>query len=410
MIRLLTFTTLYPNAKRPSHGVFVENRLRHLIASGEAITQVVAPVPYVPSVRGIPECYRMLSDVPMHEERHGIPIHHPRYFLLPKISMLAAPFSLYVAAKRRLSQLLASGYAFDLIDAHYFYPDGVAAILLGRHFGKKVTITARGSDITKIPQYRLPRKMIRWAADEAAAIITVCEALKTSLVALGVAPEKIRVLRNGVDLAMFRPRDRDAARQRYRFDGTILLSVGHLIPRKGHDLAIKALQYLPEKQLVIVGDGPEHANLTALAGRIGVANRVRFLGQIAHDELPDLYTAADIGLLLSTQEGWANVLLESMACGTPMVATDAGGTPEVMTTPVAGELVYERSAIVVARAIEGLLARRPDRAAVRRYAEGFNWDATTKGQLDLFGDILRDSGPRITQRKVTIDFGRQGVA
>jgi teichuronic acid biosynthesis glycosyltransferase TuaC len=410
MIRLLTFTTLYPNAKRPSHGVFVENRIRHLVASGEAMTKVVAPVPYVPAFRGMPERYRMMSDVPLREERHGIDVHHPRYFLLPKVSMLAAPLSLYLAAKRHVSRLLASGDAFDLIDAHYFYPDGVAAILLGHHFGKKVTITARGSDLSKIPQYRLPKKMIRWAAEEAAGIITVCEALKTSLVALGAQPDKIRVLRNGVDLAMFRPSDREDARKRYGFDGTILLSVGHLIPRKGHDLAIKALQYLPEKRLVIVGDGPELANLKALAERIGVAIRVRFLGQIAHDKLPELYTAADVGLLLSTAEGWANVLLESMACGTPMVATDAGGTPEVLTTPVVGELVYERNAIVVARAIEGVLARGPDRAAIRRYAEGFSWDATTRGQLDLFGDILHNSGPRVSQRKATVGLGMRGVA
>jgi teichuronic acid biosynthesis glycosyltransferase TuaC len=410
MIRLLTFTTLYPNAKRPSHGVFVENRIRHLVASGEAMTKVVAPVPYVPALRGMPERYRMMSDVPLREERHAIDVHHPRYFLLPKVSMLAAPFLLYLAARRHVSRLLASGEAFDLIDAHYFYPDGVAAILLGRHFGKKVTITARGSDISKIPQYRLPKKMIRWAADEAAGIITVCEALKTSLVALGAQPDKIRVLRNGVDLTMFRPSNREDARQRYGFDGTTLLSVGHLIPRKGHDLAIKALQYLPEKRLVIVGDGPEFANLKDLAERIGVANRVRFLGQIAHDKLPEIYAAADVGLLLSTAEGWANVLLESMACGTPMVATDAGGTPEVLTTPVVGELVYERNAVVVARAVEGVLARRPDRAAIRRYAEGFSWDATTRGQLDLFGDILRNSGPRVSQRKETVRLGMRGVA
>jgi teichuronic acid biosynthesis glycosyltransferase TuaC len=410
MIRLLTFTTLYPNAKRPSHGVFVENRIKQLVASGEAVTTVVAPVPYVPAISGMPERYRMMSDIPLREERHGIDVRHPRYFLLPKVSMLAAPFSLYLAARRHVSRLLASGAAFDLIDAHYFYPDGVAAILLGRHFGKKVTITARGSDISKIPQYRMPNKMIRWAADEAAGIITVCEALKTSLVALGAQPDKIRVLRNGVDLAMFRPGNREDARKRYGFDGTTLLSVGHLIPRKGHDLAIKALQYLPEKRLVIVGDGPELANLKDLADRVGVANRVRFLGQIAHDKLPEIYGAADVGLLLSTAEGWANVLLESMACGTPMVATDAGGTPEVLTTPVVGELVYERNAIVVARAVDGVLARRPDRAAIRRYAEGFSWDATTRGQLDLFGDILRNSGPRVSQPKATVGLGMRGVA
>jgi glycosyltransferase involved in cell wall biosynthesis len=410
MIKLLTFTTLYPNAKRPSHGVFVENRLRHLVASGEATAQVVAPVPYVPALAGMPDRYKVMTHVPRRETRHGIEILHPRYFLLPKVSMTAAPFSLYLAAKRSLAKLLASGYEFDLIDAHYFYPDGVAAIMLGRHFGKPVTITARGSDITRIADYGLPRKMIRWAASEAAGIITVCASLKTSLVNLGASPDKIRVLRNGVDLAMFRPVDRDQARRHYGFEGTILLSVGHLIPRKGHDLAIAALANLSHGQLVIVGDGPEEANLKNLAKRIGVADRVRFLGQVAHAKLPELYTAADVGLLLSTQEGWANVLLESMACGTPVVATDAGGTPEVITSPVAGELVYERNPIIVARAIETLLARRTDRAAVRLFAEGFSWDDTTRGQLDLFAEVLRSRGPTITMRNVSVGFRKQGLA
>src|SRR5579862_4735672 len=187
MINLLTFSTLYPNAKRPAHGVFVENRIRHLVASGRVTTQVVAPVPYVPGWKVVPESYRVLSDVPAHETRHGIEIHHPRYFLVPRVSMSAAPFSLYLAARREIASLQAGGYPFDLIDAHYFYPDGVAAILLGRHFGKKVTITARGSDITKLPEYALPRKMIRWAAREASGIITVCQSLKAALVDLGVA-------------------------------------------------------------------------------------------------------------------------------------------------------------------------------------------------------------------------------
>ena len=410
MIKLLTFTTLYPNAKRPAHGVFVENRLRHLVASGEAEVRVIAPVPFVPQLPGLPASYRVLSDVPAREERHGIAIRHPRYLLLPKVSMHAAPFSLYAAAKRHLSTLQVSGYDFDLIDAHYFYPDGVAAILLARHFGKPVVITARGSDVTKLPQYRLPRKMILWAAREAAGIITVSASLKTDLMKLGVSEAKIRVLRNGVDLAMFHPTDRVAARERYGFTGTSLLSVGHLIPRKGHDLAIEALAHIADARLTIVGDGPEHGNLQRLAKRIGVADRVTFLGQVAHEKLADLYTAADLTLLLSTQEGWANVLLESMACGTPVVATDAGGTSEVITAPVAGELVYERSPQVVAAAIDRLLRRRAKPEAVRSFAEQFSWDATTAGQLSFFADILRSREASGATRAKPLGFAARDLA
>jgi len=388
MIRLLTFTTLYPNSKRPGHGVFVENRLRHLVASGNATSTVLAPVPYVPSLPRMPDRYAMWRGVPRREERHGIRLHHPRYFLLPKISMLAAPYSLFLSARRCLSELLESGLSFDAIDAHYFYPDGVAAILLGRHFGKPVTITARGSDINIIGRYRLPQRMISWAGREATAVIAVCEALRNSLIAMDVPGSKIRVLRNGVDLATFRPGDRAAARRCLGISAPMLLSVGNLIPLKGHDLAIEALRRLPEMQLVIVGDGPERSRLEQIATRNQVAQRVRFLGRVAHEALAEIYSAADATLLLSTNEGWANVLLESMACGTPVVATDTGGTPEVVGSPAVGQLVRERNAAAVAGAVSALFMRQPDRQAMRSYAEGFSWDATTRGQLSLFEDII----------------------
>jgi len=387
-MRILTLTTLFPNAHQPAHGIFVENRLAHLVASGKVAARVVAPVAWVPDLPFLPERYRRLGGVPAREERHGIVIDHPRYLLPPKVGMLWAPLSLYRAARRAAAALAREGFEFDLIDAHYFYPDGVAAALLARHLGKPLIITARGSDVTQLPDYRLPRAMIRWAAGVAAGIVTVSQSLKDGLVALGVPAEKIRVLRNGVDLQAFRPVDRAAARAALGIEGTLLLSVGHLIPRKGHDLAIAALAQLPDATLVIVGEGPEEGRLKAAAVRLGVAPRVRFLGARPHGALAALYSAADLLLLLSTREGWANVLLEAMACGTPVVATPAGGTPEVLASPVAGELVMERDPAAVAAAVTRLLARRPAPAAVHAYAEGFSWDATTEGQLALMAEVL----------------------
>jgi teichuronic acid biosynthesis glycosyltransferase TuaC len=387
-MKLLTFSTLYPNTNQTSHGIFVENRLLHLVAAGQATSTVVAPIVYVPDVSCMPDRYRSFCNVPRSEERNGLRVFHPRYFLLPKVSMSAAPFLLYLAARRCVSALLAAGYDFDLIDAHYFYPDGVAAVLLGRYFGKPVTVTARGSDINVLAQYRQPRRMIRWAAAEAAGVITVCEALKQSLVQLGTVPDKIRVLRNGVDLKKFCPADRDAARRRVGFSGTTLLSVGNLIPLKGHEIGINALAILDDVHLAIVGEGPEEANLRSLAIRIGVAERVSFLGRLPHDALPDIYRAADLLLLLSSREGWANVLLEAMACGTPVVASNVGGTPEVVANSVAGELLAERTPAAVAGAIKRVLHRGLDRRAVRKYAEGFSWEATSAGQLQFFTEIL----------------------
>jgi len=386
-MKILTFSTLYPHAARPGHGIFVETRLRHLLASGQVESRVVAPVPWFPSREPRFGEYAVHAGVPREERRHGIQILHPRYLVLPKIGMTLAPFLLAQSVKPAIERVLAQ-CRFDLIDAHYFYPDGVAAVLLGRHFGKPVVITARGSDVNLIPRYLLPRQMIRWAARHAAGVITVASALKDRLVALGVPAMRIEVLRNGVDLQLFRPVDRESSRHRLGFRRTTLLSVGNLVPLKGHDLAIRALRLLPEMGLVIIGSGPEHAALGALARESGVSDRLTFAGTMAQDNLHHYYGSADALVLASSREGWANVLLESMACGTPVIASKVGGTPEVVAAPEAGVMMAERTPEALADAVRMLFKHYPDRAATRRYAERFSWTETTAGQLRLFESIV----------------------
>ncbi len=385
MLRVLVFSTLYPNQAQPNHGVFVENRLRHTLAQGGIEATVLAPVFWFPSGSPIFGRYATYARIPRRETRHGLEIYHPRYPVIPKIGARFTPEFLYRAAKRTLDEMARQGVPkFDLIDAHYFYPDGVAAARLAKELNIPLLITGRGTDLTLIPQLPSERAQIQWASRQASGMITVCEDLRQKLVELGEPASRVVTLRNGVDLKRFSPGDRDASRARLGLGGFTLLSVGSLIPRKGHELIIAALTELPDMTLMIAGSGPMRAELERTAQEKGVASRVRFLGEIAHDALTDAYRAADIFVLASSREGWANVLLEAMACGTPVVATNVNGTPEVITDPKLGALVEERSASALARAIQSLRALAPDRQAVRTYAEQFSWDDTARANKALF--------------------------
>ncbi len=390
-MRILTFSSLYPNRAMPNFGIFVENRLRHLVGSGEVDVRVVAPVPWSPGRQKWLRGYGRWAEVPRREVRHGLEVLHPRFPRLPRYGLATQALLMAAGTLGAVRDLRAGGFDFDLIDAHFYFPTGVAALLLGQWLDRPVVITARGSDLNLYPRrYPVIRRMIAAAGRRAAASIAVSTPLAETLCALGVPPARVHVLRNGVDLEQFRPIDPFLARQRLGLRGPLLASVGHLIERKGHHLAIEALTLLPECRLVVAGAGPERGTLAALASRLGVADRVRFLGEVAHGELATVYSAADLLVLASSREGWANVLLEAMACGTPVAAAPVEGVAELVTTAAAGGVLRERSAPALAETVRAILADPPSRAAVRRHAEAFSWDATTAGQLALFRSILAE--------------------
>lgn len=388
-LRLLTFSTLYPNAAQPNHGIFVENRLRHLVASGAATSTVVAPVPWFPSRNARFGQWARCAAAPAEEMRHGIRVLHPRYAAPPRLGMYTGPWALLRAGRAALAQLHAEGARFDAIDAHYLYPDGVAATWLAREAGLPVVITARGSDTSQLPRFAVPHRLIGTAIREADALIAVSAGLADELVALGASPGKVTVLRNGVDLGGFAPpADRVALRAELGLSGPVILSVGHLIERKAHHHTIGALAELPGTSLLIAGEGPERGALVALAQRLGVAERVHLLGARPHGELAKLYGAADALVLASTREGWANVMLEAMACGTPVVAGPAWGSREAISAREAGLVLDEVGPAPIAAALRQLLANPPERQSTRAHAERFSWEATTRGQADLFGRVL----------------------
>lgn len=382
-LRVLTFTTLYPNAEKPNHGVFVENRLRQTLARHDMAASVLAPVPFFPSTSDVFGSYAKFARVPERETRHGLLVHHPRYLSIPKIGMTVAPWLLYRGALAACRQLQFDRSTIDVIDAHYFYPDGVAAAMLSRALGLPFVVTARGTDLNVLPSFPRVRRQIVWAAEQAAALVTVSGALRERLTSLGVGRQNSIVLRNGVDLELFTPRDRVQARKKFGVDGFTLVSVGNLVSLKGHELAIEAMAGLPDCSLLIAGGGPLRDALQAKIEALGLARRVRLLGELPHSQLPELYAAGDVSVLMSEREGWANVLLEAMACGTPAIATRVGGNAEIITGPDAGMLLAERSVRALVEAVGAFRQRGEARAAVRAHAEKFGWAAVAADNFAL---------------------------
>ena len=183
------------------------------------------------------------------------------------------------------------------------------------------------------------------------------------------------------------PRDRAAEKAKLGISGPMILSVGALIPRKAQDLLIAALPALPDAVLMLAGGGESEGDYRTLAASLGVADRVRFLGSVPHDDLPALFAAADVMALVSSSEGLANAWVEALACGTPIVASDVGGIRELVKTLEAGRIVA-RSPEAIAAAVTDILANPPSRAAVAASVSAFSWDENARQLAAFFRSVV----------------------
>jgi glycosyltransferase involved in cell wall biosynthesis len=372
MLRVLTLATLFPDPTRPNFGVFVERQTLGLAAHPDVALTLVAPIGLPPWPGSLHPRYRALADLPRREAWKGLDTHRPRFTTMPGTRGRTHVAGLVRALVPVLDSL---GGSFDVIDAEFFFPDGPAAVALGRRYGVPVSIKARGADIHHWGKGTTARQVI--AAGRAAdGMLAVSEAMKRDMAALGLPEERIRVHRTGVDLDRFAPIDRAAAKAALGVSGPLVVSVGALIARKGHDIVIQVMRDVPDATLLIAGEGPERSRLEVLISRLGLSERVRLLGAVPHAELPRLLGAADVSALASSSEGLANAWVESLACGTPIVITEAGGARELLTDDTAGRIA-ERNPEAFAAAIADLLARAPSPEAVRAAALPFTWEANT---------------------------------
>lgn len=376
MLRVLTLSSLFPDSTRPNFGVFVERQTIGLAAHPDVDLRVVAPVGLPPGPLRRLGHYAPLAALPMCETWRGVVVHRPRFIAIP-----ATRGRWYGAALTRalvpLLDAVRREFAFDVIDASFFFPDGVAAVALGRRYGVPVSIKARGADIHHWGRTGPTAAQVVAAGRAADGLLAVSGAMRDDMVAIGMPGDRIRVHHTGVDQDRFRPLEsRAAAKAALGVTGPLVVSVGALIPRKGHDVVIEAVAALPGVTLLIAGEGSDRSRLEALIRGKGLGERVRLLGSVAHGELPQLVASADVMALASSSEGLANAWVEALACGTPIVITDAGGAGEVVTTPAAGRIV-QRDPGAFAAGIAAVLADPAPVAATRAVARRFTWEANT---------------------------------
>ena len=369
-LRILSIATLFPDAARPNFGLFVEKSLRALAAQPGIDLTIVAPLGLPPFPLSLHPHYRPLRDLPRAETWNGLTVVRPRFTLIPRYGARFNP-----AAIARAVLAAVRGREFDVIDAQFFYPDGPAAMRIASALGLPFSIKARGADISHFGHAPATAPQLIEAAGKAAGLLAVSETMRGDMAAIGIDAAKVAVHYTGIDTARFHPGDRAAARAALGIDDApAILSVGALIERKGQALVIAALPALPGVHYWLAGAGEEEGRYRALARRLGVEARVHFMGSVANADLPQLYRAADVVVMPSVSEGLANAWVEALACGTPIVISDAGGAAELVTSPTAGCIV-QRTPEAIAAAVQEILAAPPSPSDVAASLGGrFDWD------------------------------------
>ena len=379
--RLAVFSTLFPNAAEPNAGLFIRERMFRVGRTLPLV--VVAPVPWFP-FQGLIRRFRphFRPPVPRIEHQNGFAIHHPRFLSVPGL-FKSLDGLLLALGTWPLMKRLKREFGFDIIDAHFAYPDGYGAGLLGRWLGVPLTITLRGTE-ARLVREPWARRRITAALGRATRIFAVSGSLLELAAGLGIARSKLRVMANGVDTAKFTPEPRARARSSLSLPGEapVLVSVGALVERKGFHRVIDCLPALrrrfPGLQYLMVGGASPEGDMTAVlreqVQRLGLEDTVRFVGPLAPERLRIPLSAADVFVLATRNEGWANVFLEAMACGLPVVTTDVGGNREVVARDELGTVVEFGDHQALCDALARALSRQWDRQAIQAYARANSWE------------------------------------
>ena len=380
-MKVLSFSYCFPNSRTPTWGVFVQQRLTAMADLVDL--EVVSPTPTFPLVTRLRGGLPAESNAP-----GGLRIHRPRYLSLPGI-LKSIEGRMYARGLRRWLGDFCARRRPDVLDAHFVWPDGVGVGLLARRLGIPYTITLRGWLYEAMGNKHILRQCVE-AMQHAAGIISVSGHLAQTAAELGVDRSRIHVIPNGVNTDQFFPRDKDLCRKELGLptDGRLIVTVAHLGPRKGHLEALEAIARLPEDvRLVLVGGDPEggknERRLRGRIGELGLDGRVLLAGPQPYARVPLYLCAADASVLASYREGCPNVVLESLACGTPVVATEVGAVPDLVDPGKNGQVVPPRDAKSLGEGIEAVLEMPWSAQEVSASVAGRSWQSVARDVRDV---------------------------
>jgi len=385
-LRIVSLSCIYPTADEPQRGVFVRARLVALAQLTEL--RVIAPVGLIRwGANGL-----LGGSHPIRRDDHGMQVRYPRWLYVPHDSWVNG-ILLFLQLLPRFAALRRS-YDWDLLDAHFGHPAGVAAALLAAVFKRPYAVTLRGNELEHA-RTGLRRTLLGWALRRSSRVLAVSTELRDLACDLGAAPARIDISPNGVDTTVFRPGNRAELRSKLGLgqELDIVLSVASLIPRKRILDVLEAvadlIPSLPQLRLVIAGgDGVgERAYAQEVRRRSELPpwqGRVILLGEIRQESLAEWMSAADLLCLASEREGCPNAVLESLACGLPVVATRVGAIPDLLPSPDLGLIVQSRSPAALAQALREGLTRDWNRKVIADWGHSRGWERVAAELLPLF--------------------------
>lgn len=401
-LHVLAFTSLFRTPHERVRAPFTSEFLRAL--QDFAQVSLVSPIPWAPDIEWVrrrPDWSRFLHVAP-HTCIDGVDVHYARYLMLPKVS---GPFQAALQAAGAFATVrgIHDRLGIDVINGRFIYPDGVAAALIGARLGIPVVLTALGTDIDVYSRQLLKMPQIRWALGRAAHVTAVSPALAERIIELGTDPAKVSSAVNGIDLERFRPTGPSALLERFGKDEKrkLLVTMARLSPEKGLDVLIDALGNLAgaghcDFHTVVIGDGPQRAALEQRVGRLGLQAHVSFVGEIDHSRVPDWLRGADAFCLPSLREGTPNVVIEALATGVPVVATQVGGTPLLINADN-GRLVPPGQAVPLAEALCVALASRWDAETIRLSVSHMSWVSEARRHAELARAVSEQARRRGTK-------------